>query len=108
MAQYDVYLNPNVNYRPFFPYVVDVQHQALSLARSRLTMPLARFSSGLVPAGQLPKRMLPSLQVEGEMLVLMPHLAASVSAASLKKPVANLTEKAFEIQSGLDAVLSGV
>jgi toxin CcdB len=108
MAQYDVYPNPNVNYRPFFPFVVDIQHNALNLARSRLTIPLARFGSPLIPPGQLPKRMLPSLEVEGEKLVLMAHLAAPLMTTSLKKPVASLTHQASEIQAGLDAVLSGV
>lgn len=108
MAQYDVYLNPNVGYRQYFPYVVDVQHSALNLARSRLTMPLARFGTGLMPSGPLPKRLLPNLEVEGETLVLMPHMAASLNASILKKPVTNLAAKALEIQSGLDAVLSGV
>ncbi len=108
MAQYDVYPNPNVGYRQFFPFVVDVQHNALSLAKSRLTMPLAKFSAKAQPPGQLPQRLMPALEIEGENLMLMPHLAASLNASILKKPIANLAAKAFEIQSGLDAVLSGV
>lgn len=111
MAQYDVFLNPNPAYRQDFPYVVDVQHGSLELANTRLTMPLARFNArnkaGAVPNG-VPKRLNPTIDFDGEPLILMPHLAAPLHIGYLKKPIGTVRAFAAEIQGGVDAVLSGV
>lgn len=111
MAQYDVYLNPNSAYRQDFPYVVDVQHRSLQLARTRMAMPLARFNpraaAGAVPYG-VPKRLTPRIPFEGEEFILMPHLAAALNVGFLKKPIGTVLAFSAEIQAGLDAVLSGV
>ncbi len=105
MAQYDVYLNPQPNSRQSVPYVVDVQSGLIDQLPTRLVMPLSR-----VGAGQpvLPTALCPGVEIEGEALSLMAHLAAPVPARLLKRSVATLSHRASDISAALDAVLSGI
>jgi toxin CcdB len=104
VAQFDVYLNPQPNSRQFVPYVVDVQSPLIDQLGTRLVMPLSRIGAD---QPQLPQNLCPLIDVEGESLSLMPHLAAPVIARSLKKPVASLSHRASEVTAAMDAVLSG-
>ncbi len=105
MAQYDVYPNPQPASRPFVPYVLDVQSSLIDMLHTRLVMPLSRVPPGLA---KLPTNLCPQVDINGEVLSLMPHLAAPVSARLLKNPVASLQHRATEVASALDAVTSGV
>jgi len=104
VAQFDVYLNPQPASRQFVPYVVDVQSPLIDQLATRLVMPLSRIGAG---QPQLPHNLCPLIDVEGESLSLMPHLAAPVIAQSLKKPVASLSHRASEVTAAMDAVISG-
>ena len=103
MAQFDVYANPSAASREAVPYLVDVQSGLLEHFNTRLTMPLLRS-----PAGRLPGRLAPRLQVNGEDLVLYAHQAAVVERRLLKKRVASLAGHAAQIVDALDTVISGV
>ncbi len=105
MAQYDVYVNPQRQSRPFVPYVIDVQGILIDRLPTRLVMPLSRVGATLP---QLPLNLCPVVCFEGETLSIHPHLAAPVPASSLKHPVLNLQSHASTIRAALDAVISGV
>lgn len=102
MAQFDIYENPRLEARRTVPYVVDVQSGLLDHLSTRLVVPVFR-----VGARQAPVNLCPTVEMEGETLSLMPHLAAPLSARLLKKPVASLASRAGEVAAALDAVLSG-
>jgi len=104
MAQFDVYVNPQPASRQFVPYVVDVQSPLIDALATRLVMPLSRVGAG---QGRLPVNLCPTMQVEGEPLSLMPHMAAPILVRALGQPVASLAGRAAEITGALDAVLSG-
>ncbi len=104
VAQFDVYLNPQPASRQFVPYVVDVQSPLIDQLGTRLVMPLSRVGAD---QPQLPHNLCPLIDVEGESLSLMPHLAAPVIVRSLKKPVTSLSHRASEVTAAMDAVLSG-
>ncbi|RYG11826.1 MAG: plasmid maintenance protein CcdB [Burkholderiales bacterium] len=104
MAQFDVYLNPNPGSRSFVPYVIDVQSSLIDLLPTRLVMPLSRVGAD---QAKLPVNLAPTVEVEGEGLTLMAHLAAPVSARLLKKPVMSLAHRAHEVSAALDVVISG-
>lgn len=106
MAQYDVYVNPNLRSRESIPYIVDVQSALLDKLRTRLTIPLARVATGIADAA--PRRLSPRLVVSGESLSLQAHLTAPLEARLLRKPVATLAAQAHDIVGALDSVLSGV
>lgn len=105
MAQYDVYVNPQRQSRPFVPFVVDVQSTLIDRLSSRLVLPLSRVGANM-PI--FPADLCPIVSVEGERLTIQPHLAAPVSAGLLKNPVTNLQPWASEIAIALDAVISRV
>lgn len=105
MAQFDVYVNPQAQSRRFVPFVVDVQSSLIDQLATRLVMPLSRVSVG---QAKLPANLCPPVEIAGETLLLMAHLAAPLPAGLLKKPVANLKHRAHEVSAALDAVFSGI
>lgn len=104
VAQFDVYLNPQIESRSFVPYVIDVQSVLIDQLPTRLVMPLSRVGTD---QAKLPVNLAPTFEVEGEALTLMAHLAAPVSARMLKKPILSLSHRANDVNAALDAVLSG-
>lgn len=105
MAQFDVFANPQPASRDSVPYVVDVQNALIDQLSTRLVMPLSRVGTD---QARLPASLCPQVIVRGEMLSLMPHLAAPLAARALKKPVASLAHRAGEIAAAMDAVFSGI
>lgn len=105
MAQFDVYVNPQPASRQFVPYVVDVQSPLIDQLATRLVMPMSRVGA---QAAKLPLNLCPVVEVAGEPLALLPHMAAPVAARLLKKPVMSLHHRASELSAALDAVISGV
>ena len=105
MAQYDAYPNPTPSQREAFPYFVVLQSDQLSQFSTRFVMPLART---VPPRGQLPRRLVQTVEVAGERLMLMPQLCATLHEKLLRKPVASLRTSAALFTDALDAVISGV
>ena len=105
MAQFDVYLNPQPGSAKSVPYVLDVQSALIDQLPTRLVMPLSRVGA---QASKLPVNLCPVVQLNGETLTAMPHLAAPVAARSLKKPVASLRHAASTLTAAFDAALSGL
>lgn len=105
MAQFDVYINPQVGSRPFVPYLVDIQSSLIDQLTTRLVVPLSRMGSG---AEKLPRRLTPLFEIDGEALAFLPHQAAPVQVRLLKNPIMSLHSRANEMTSALDAVVSGV
>lgn len=104
MAQFDVYANPQPDSRRFVPYVLDVQSALIDQLGTRLVMPLSRVG---MQQARLPTNLCPVLDVAGEPLVLMPHLAAPMPVRLLKRRAGSLADRAAEITGAMDAVLSG-
>jgi len=104
MAQFDVYVNPNPDSRKSVPFVVDVQSGLIDTLPTRLVMPLSRIGAG---QAKLPVNLCPRVEIEGESLTLMPHLAAPVAARMLRNPVVSVAHSAGDVGAALDAVLSG-
>lgn len=104
MAQFDFYPNPHPPSRQFVPYLLDVQSALIDLLGTRLVMPLSRVG---VQQSRLPTNLCPLLEVAGEPLVLMPHLAAPVHVRQLKAPAGSLAHCAADVLAAMDAVLSG-
>ncbi len=106
MAQYDVHQNPNPRSRDSVPYVIDVQSGLLARLRTRLTIPLSRL--GVELEASLPRRLVVRVEMDGEPLLLLAHLAAVIETRHLGKPVSSLAGRAHEIVDAIDAVVSGV
>jgi len=105
MAQFDVYANPNPGSRATVPFVVDVQSGLIDALPTRLVMPLSRVGAS---AARPPPNLCPPVEVAGETLTLMPHLAAAIDRRLLRKPLLSLAHRAHDISAALDAVVSGI
>jgi toxin CcdB len=105
MAQFDVYVNPQPNTRKFVPYVVDIQSALIDRLPTRLVVPLTWEQT---KTGKLPVNLCPKVEIEGEALSLMPHLASPLGLRSLGRPVTSIASHGAEILAALDAVTSGV
>ena len=105
MAQYDVFVNPHPGSRGTVPFVVDVQSGLTDQLPTRLVMPLSRVGTN---EGRLPTSICPLVDVQGETLSVMAHLAAAVPAKLLRKPVASIQHRACDVRSAMDAVVSGI
>jgi toxin CcdB len=104
MPQYDVYANPSRSAADGIPYVVVIQSDLLDALVTRLTMPLAVFSSDT----KVPPTLCPVIMVKGKRLHALAHYAAPLPAKDLRRPVDNVTAQASALVSAMDAVLSGV
>ena len=104
MAQFDIYPNPYPASRATVPFVVDVQSGLIGQLPTRLVMPLSRVGVG---AARLPVALCPSIEVQGEPLLLMAHQAAPVPARLLRGRVASIAHRSSEVAGAMNAVLSG-
>ncbi|MDM7942947.1 MAG: CcdB family protein [Hydrogenophaga sp.] len=104
MPQYDVYANPSRSAADGIPYVVVIQSDLLDALATRLTMPLALFSSGT----KVPTALCPVIMVKGKRLHALAHYAAPLPAKDLRQLVGNVATQASALVTAMDAVLSGI
>ena len=88
-----------------FPYVVVLQSDQLDFYSSRLVMPLARLPHR---PEKSPRRLLQSLEINGEVLYLAAHMCAALPAHILKNPSTHLQVERQLFVDALDAVVSGI
>jgi toxin CcdB len=105
MPQWDVYANPSEGSRARMPYLVVLQSDLLAQLPTRLVMPLSRTG---VASGRLPQRLVSTVEVGDETLLLKPHEVGTIEARQLREPVTNLRDQSHRIVDALDAVVSGV
>lgn len=103
--QFDVYTNPSPRMRDQYPFVVDIQSELLSRLATRMVVPLA--VTGLAEK-DLPRRLCPVLVVREQRLMLVPFEAAPLEKRLLKVKIASVKNRAHDIASAMDAVLSGI
>lgn len=105
MVQWDVHHNLIARVRDEIPFLVDIQSGLLSGLRSRFVVPLAVQP---VQLAGLPRRLIPTFEIGGRSVRLVPHEAGVVDATRLLKPVAMLRTERSCITDAMDAVISGV
>ena len=91
--------------RDQYPFVVNIQSELLGSLATRMVVPLA--VTGLADK-DLPRRLCPVLVVRGQSLMLVPFEAAPLAKRLLKARVASVKDRAYDIVSAMDAVLSGI
>ena len=102
--QLDVYPNPLIRARRFYPYVVVLQADIAALGQERIIAFLAPLSQ----IGTIPGRLMPIVDVGGrQFVVLMPSLT-NVPVAELRRPVASLETFRDRISAALDWTFFGV
>ena len=91
--------------RDQYPFVVNIQSELLCSLATRMVVPLA--VTGLADK-DLPRRLCPVLVVRGQSLMLVPFEAAPLAKRLLKARIASVKDRAHDIVSAMDAVLSGI
>lgn len=104
MAQFDVYLNPNVATRKAIPYLLDVQADLLDSLATRVVVPLVLAEE----MGHAAKHLNPQFKVKGVAVVMSTAELAGISNRSLGDKVAALKNKRDEIISALVMLFTGI
>ncbi len=105
MRQFDVYANPSKHTREAYPYILDIQSDAISDIATRIVVPLGLKKD--FKNEQL-KKLTPTVEYEKqELLILIPQIA-SIPTKVLKKPIGSLSHLREEIISALDFAITGI
>lgn len=91
--------------REQYPFVVDIQSDLLSSLATRMVVPLAVSS---LPVKELPQRLCPVFTVRRKTLMLVAFEAAALDKRLLRTAITSLRDRASEIVTAMDAVMSGV
>ena len=105
MTQFDVYPNPSRTTKKHMPYLLDIQNSFLSDLSTRIVIPLGLRSSF---NNEAMARLTPEVSYEGEQLLILTPLMASVPSSILKKPIGSLAHFRDEIINSLDFAVSGI
>ncbi len=103
MARFDVYLNPDSEYRTAIPFMLDVQSNFLEGLETRVVVPLyarSRFSARV-------RNLNPELDVTGKPVVMDTASIGAVPIGDLRRSVANLADRQLDIQDALDTLFAG-
>ena len=104
MAQFDVYLNPNVATRKSIPYLLDVQADLLDTLATRVVVPLILAEEMVLAA----KHLNPQFKIKGVAVVMSTAELAGVPSRSLGDKVTTLKSKRDEIIAALDILFTGI
>lgn len=105
MRQFDVYANPSKTTRKTYPFIVDIQSEAISGMATRVVVPLVR-KAGF--KGQELKGLTPAFEYEGEeLLFFVPQLAA-IPVKALERPIGSLSHLRDEIIAAVDFAITGI
>ena len=102
-VQFDVFANPHPESARLHPYVVVLQHGALSAFNTRLVAPL--ISPTATPSFG---RLMPEVSVEGSRYVVDVTNIGVMPAHLLQERVANLEDRRYDIVEAIDLVFNGV
>jgi toxin CcdB len=100
MPRFDVYANPTVAERRHTPYFLDVQNDHIDHLDTRVVIPLRRAAA----FGPRARDLHPTLEVNGESMVLDTSAIGAVPLSELRKQVAHLQEAREPVQAALDTL----
>ena len=102
MAQFDVYLNDNADTSEIYPYLLDVQSNALSSVPTRTVIPLARASY----FKKVVTILNPKVKIDQVEVIVSTAQLASVDARILGARVGTLRDVRDEIVAAIDLLIS--
>ncbi|MCF8156868.1 MAG: CcdB family protein [Rhodoferax sp.] len=103
MARFDIYPNPILEDRDYFPFILEIQSDLLYRFAERVCVPLVR--PGVIPG--LTERFNPAVSVQGGVLQLHPLGIAVFFAGELRQSAGTARDAALNIETALDMLLRG-
>ncbi|MGL6159493.1 CcdB family protein [Microbulbifer sp.] len=105
MAQFDVYRNLSKATQKAFPFILDVQHEYISDLNTRIVLPLGRLKYF---QNENLGKLTPTVEYEGEELLILTPQIASMPRNKLKNPIGTLEHFRSEILAALDFAITGI
>lgn len=105
MKRFDVYRNETSQTSRKFPFFLVLQSDLLEQLTTLVVAPLGRAS---IVGGKLVDTLAPTLNVEGDSLVLYTSELAAIPRSILRKRVANLEDQRESIVRAIDFLFSGI
>lgn len=102
MAQLDVYLNNNSDTNKLYPYLLDIQSDALSSLPTRVVIPLVRASN----FEKVVSILNPQLKIDQTDVIVSTAQMASIDARILGARVCSLHDMRNEIVAAIDLLIS--
>ena len=103
MTQFDIYRNTNRSTNDAIPYLLDVQTDLLDTLKTRVVIPLERYSNN-----KAIQTLSPIFTIEGTQVMLCTPELAGISTRHLGEYVGSLAEYRQEIMAALDLLFSGI
>ena len=103
MAQFDVYVNDELESQGLIPFLLDVQHDLHDSLLTRVVVPLVTVSS---PADIVVK-LCPTFKISGKEVFMSTPEMAGYPARDLGHRVGSLAENRDEILAAIDFLLNG-
>ena len=101
--QFDVFANPDPESAALCPFVVILQHGAVSAFNTRLVAPLI-LSTGSPTLG----RLMPEVSIRGSRYVVDVTNIGVIPLPMLEERVANLEDRRYDIVRAIDLVFNGI
>ena len=101
--QFDVFVNPDPEFSEFHPYVLVLQHGALSRLNTRIVAPLTAPQT--IP---FLERVMPEVTVKGSRYLVDMTNIGVIPVGALQERVANLEDRRYDIVRAIDLVFTGV
>lgn len=105
IRRFDVFRNDDVRTQKRFPYFLVLQSDLLS---GLSTVAIAPIGKAKVVAGRMAATLMPTLNIEGQNMVLFTPELAAVPARILRKQVTNLEARRDVVTRALDMLFSGI
>jgi len=105
MAQFDVYANSNRNTKKVYPFIVDIQHDALSHLATRLVVPLVNASR---KPGMVMRKLAPEIVIDKSVFIFMTPQLAAVPVEMLQSPLGSLSHSRHMLVDAIDFAVTGV
>lgn len=103
MAQFDVYMNTNLETKQTIPYLLNVQNDLLDNLATRVVVPLVAAPA----AGKAAKHLNPQFEIQRTPVLMSTAELAGVNLHLLGEKVGSLKEQRNEIIAALDFLITG-
>jgi len=105
MSQFDVYINPSIESREAYPYIIDIQNALISDITTRIVIPLGKLNHF---RNEQMDGLTLMIEYENEQYILLTPQITSMPSKLLKDPVGSAQSLRDEIIAAIDFAITGI